>query len=196
MGLKPRFFANQEQFRKWLRVNHREVTELWVGFHKVHTGKPSLTWPQSVDVALCYGWIDGLRRGLGADAYMIRFSPRRADSIWSNGNTQRVAELEKLGLMRQAGRAAFAKRDPVRSGIYLFEARNAAFDAAAEKAFRRNRRAWKFFTEQPPGYRRIATRWVTTAKREETRTRRLAQLIEDSAAGRRIALVTKYRSRR
>ena len=191
--MKPRFFATPAKFRAWLERNHAKAPELWVGFHKVHTGKPSINWPQSVDEALCYGWIDGLRRGLGDDAYMIRFSPRRADSIWSNVNTKRVAALSERGLMQPAGMAAFARRDPVRSGIYLFEARNAAFDAPTEKAFRRHRAAWKYFSDQPPGYRRIATRWVMSAKREATRAKRLAELIEDSAAQRRIGLLTKYK---
>jgi uncharacterized protein YdeI (YjbR/CyaY-like superfamily) len=197
LKIKPRFFAKQEHFRKWLEANHREATELWVGFHKVHTGKPSITWPQSVDAALCFGWIDGLRRSLGEDAYMIRFSPRRPDSIWSNVNTRRVGELEKLGLMSEAGRAAFAKRDAAKAaGVYSFEARNVGFDAPREKAFRKDRAAWKLFNEQPPGYRRVATHWVMSAKREETRTKRLAQLMADSAAGRRLGLLTKYSGRK
>ena len=190
--MRPRFFSSPAKFRQWLERNHRSAIQLWVGFHRVHTGRPSLTWPQSVDEALCFGWIDGLRRGIDEHAYMIRFTPRRPDSIWSNVNTRRVAKLQAAGLMHPAGLAAFAKRDPERSGTYLFEAKNAAFDASTGKAFRRNRAAWKFFSAQPPGYRRIATRWVTSAKREETRAKRLAQLIEDSAHGRRIALVTKY----
>jgi uncharacterized protein YdeI (YjbR/CyaY-like superfamily) len=190
--VKPRFFRTPREFRAWLEKNHASSRDLWVGFHKVHTGKPSLTWPQSVDEALCFGWIDGLRRGLGDDAYMIRFSPRRPDSIWSNVNTKRVGELTKLGLMRDAGHAAFKRRDPERSGIYAMEARNAAFDAATEKTFRRNRAAWKFFQEQPPGYRRIITHWVTSAKREHTRRRRLEDLIALSADGRRVPFTTRY----
>jgi uncharacterized protein YdeI (YjbR/CyaY-like superfamily) len=193
--LKPRFFASPAHFRAWLEKNHASAAQLWVGFHKVHTGKPSLTWPQSVDEALCFGWIDGLRRSLGEDAYMIRFTPRRPTSIWSNVNTKRVPELAKLGLMRPAGMAAFEKYDPARVTLYSPQARNAAFDAAAEKAFRRNRAAWKFFNEQPPGYRRIVTRWVMTAKRQGTRAKRLAELIEDSAQGKRLERTTKYAKR-
>ncbi|HUQ28467.1 MAG TPA: YdeI/OmpD-associated family protein [Usitatibacter sp.] len=196
MPVKARFFAKPADFRSWLEKNHASARELWVGFHKVHTGKPSLTWPQSVDEALCFGWIDGLRKGLGADAYMIRFSPRRPTSVWSNVNTRRVGELEKLGLMRPAGLAAFKLRDDLRSAkVYSLEARQVAFDPATEKTFRRNRAAWEFFNTQPPGYRRIVTRWVMTAKRDETRATRLAELIRDSAEGRRAGVTTRYSRR-
>ena len=121
--MRARYFATPAKFREWLEKNHASAAELWVGFHKVHTGKPSITWPQSVDEALCFGWIDGLRRGLGESAYMIRFSPRRPGSIWSNVNTKRVGELRKLGLVRAAGIAAFERRDPARS-IYIEAARH------------------------------------------------------------------------
>jgi uncharacterized protein YdeI (YjbR/CyaY-like superfamily) len=193
--LKPKFFARPAKFRAWLEGNHASATELWVGFHKVHTGKPSLTWPQSVDEALCFGWIDGLRRGLGDDAYMIRFSPRKHDSIWSNVNTKRVGELRKAGLMQPPGLAAFARRDPKRSALYSFEARNVVFDTAVETLFRKSRAAWKFFNAQPPGYRRTITHWVMSAKREETRAKRLAELIRDCAQGRRVGFTTKYAKR-
>ena len=193
--MKPSFFATPAKFRAWLEKNHASAKELWVGFHKVHTGKPSITWPESVDQALCFGWIDGLRRGLDDGAYMIRFTPRRGDSIWSNINTKRVAELTKLGHMAPAGIAAFGRRDAKRSGIYAFEAKNAAFDAATEKAFRKNRAAWKFFSAQPPGYRHQVTRWVMDAKREETRARRLAELMADSSKGERLGRLTKYAKR-
>ena len=196
---KPVFFASAAAFRRWLEKNHGSAKELLVGFHKVHTGKPSLTWPQSVDAALCFGWIDGLRRSLGEEAYSIRFTPRKAASIWSNVNTARVAELTRLGLMAPAGLAAFRLRDPKRAGIYLFEGKDApeiAFDAKAAKAFRARKKAWTFFEAQPPGYRRIATKWVVSAKRAETRATRLATLIADSANEERLALVTKYRTPR
>jgi uncharacterized protein YdeI (YjbR/CyaY-like superfamily) len=180
-----------------MKKRHRAAKELLVGFHKVHTGKPSLTWPQSVDVALCYGWIDGLRRSLGEESYTIRFTPRKPTSIWSNVNTRRVAELARQGLMAPAGLAAFERRDPKRSGVYLFEAKAGApppaLDAKAEKSFRARKKAWAFFESQPPGYRRIAVKWVMSAKREETRARRLATLIGDCARGERIGLVTRYK---
>ena len=194
---KPVFFASPEAFRRWLEEHHQRARQLQVGFHKVHTGRPGLTWPQSVDAALAFGWIDGVRRSLGPEAYAIRFTPRKATSIWSNVNTRRVAELTKLGLMAPAGLAAFKLRDPKRSGIYAFEAKGGArsitLDARAEKAFRARRQAWAFFESQPPGYRRIAVKWVMSAKREETRERRLARLIADSAAGQRLGMVTKYK---
>ena len=192
--MKPRFFATQAKWRAWLEENHARAAELWVGFHKVHTGKPSIDWPQSVDEALCFGWIDGLRRSLGEDAYMIRFSPRRATSVWSKVNLDRVAELTKLGLMRDAGLAAFARRDPGRAG-YTYGSHDTPFDAASQKAFRRQRAAWKFFSAQPPGYRRVVTHWVMSAKREETRAKRLAELIADSARGERLGQLTKYAKR-
>jgi uncharacterized protein YdeI (YjbR/CyaY-like superfamily) len=194
---QPVFFSSPAAFRRWLEKNHRTARELWVGFHKVHTGKPTLTWPQSVDAALCVGWIDGLRKSLGEDSYAIRFTPRKATSIWSNVNTRRVAELVKLGLMAPAGLAAFGLRDPERAGIYSFEAKGiakeSAFDAPAERTFRARRNAWAFFESQPPGYRRVAVKWVMSAKRQETRARRLAQLIADSARGERFELYTRYR---
>jgi uncharacterized protein YdeI (YjbR/CyaY-like superfamily) len=197
---KPVFFASPAAFRRWLETHHGSAKELLVGFHKVHTGKPSLTWPQSVDVALCYGWIDGVRRSLSGEAYSIRFTPRKATSIWSNINTRRVAELGKLGLMAPAGLAAFKLRDPKRAGIYTFETKGSAqeitFDEKTAKAFRARKKAWAFFESQPPGYRRIATKWVMSAKREETRATRLATLIADSANGERLAVVTKYQPAR
>jgi len=193
---KPVFFDSPEAFRGWLEKHHGSAKELLVGFHKVHTGKPSLTWAQSVDAALCFGWIDGLRRSLGAESYTIRFTPRKPTSIWSNVNTRRVAELTKQGLMAPAGLAAFKLRDPKRAGIYAFEQKavqEIALDAKADKAFRARKKAWAFFESQPPGYRRIAIKWVMSAKRDETRERRLAQLIADSANGERLAIVTKYK---
>lgn len=188
----PRFFATPAAFRRWLEKNHGKAKELWVGFHKVHTSKPSITWPQSVDAALCFGWIDGLRQGLDADVYMIRFTPRRSTSVWSAVNLKRVAELKKLGLMAPAGIAAFERRDPKAAG-YTYGDQNIPFDAATLKTFRAAKPAWKFFEAQPPGYRRIVTHWVMSAKRDETRKRRLEQLMADSAAGKRLGIFTKYR---
>jgi uncharacterized protein YdeI (YjbR/CyaY-like superfamily) len=192
--VKPRFFATQAKWRAWLEKNHASAAELWVGFHKVHTGKPSINWPQSVDEALCFGWIDGLRRGLDESTYMIRFTPRRPGSGWSKVNLDRVAELTNLGLMREAGLAAFTRRDAKRAG-YTYASHDTPFDDATENNFRRQRAAWKFFQAQPPGYRRIVTHWVMSAKREETRAKRLAELIADSARGERLGRVTKYAKR-
>ena len=195
--MKPTFFAKPADFRTWLEKNHDKVAELLVGFYKKGSGKPSITWPESVDEALCFGWIDGVRRRIDDESYSIRFTPRRPRSIWSNVNTRRVAELTKQGRMHRAGLEAFEARDAKRSGIYSFEQRerNQKLDAAHEAKLRANRKAWAFFQAQPPGYQRLASLWVMSAKKEETRLRRLAVLIDDSAAGRRIGLLGKPRAR-
>jgi len=194
---KPKFFAKPAQFRGWLEANHAAKRELVVGFYKKSSGKPSLTWPESVDEALCFGWIDGIRRSLGADSYSIRFTPRKPTSIWSAINVARVNELTKLGKMRSSGLRAFAARTPERTGVYSFE-RNQEAKLAPEqdKRLRDNRKARAFFEAQPPWYRRTAIHWVISAKRPETRERRLTQLIEDSAAGRTIAPLTRTTKKR
>jgi uncharacterized protein YdeI (YjbR/CyaY-like superfamily) len=189
--MRARFFATPAAFRRWLEKNHGKGGELWVGFHKAHAGKPRITWPQSVDAALCFGWIDGLRKSISGEAYMIRFTPRRQGSIWSVVNTKRAAELRQLGLMAPAGLAALAARDPKRSALYSFETRDAAFDAAASNTFRARKKAWAFFAAQPPGYRRVATHWVTSAKRAATRERRLAELVEHSERAQRLPAFSK-----
>jgi uncharacterized protein YdeI (YjbR/CyaY-like superfamily) len=183
----PRFFATPAAFRAWLDANHDHATELLVGFYKKGSGKPSITWPESVDEALCYGWIDGVRRSLGDESYTIRFTPRKPRSIWSNVNVAKVQALLAAGRMTPAGIAAWERRDPVRSGLYSFErAEPAALDEQLQRRFARNRSAWKYFQAQPPGYRKLATHYVTSAKRAETRERRLAVLIECSARGERL----------
>lgn len=185
--MKLKFFATPDDWRDWLQKNHASALELWVGFHKKKTGRPTITWPQSVDEALCFGWIDGVRRSIDANSYAIRFTPRRARCIWSNINTRRAHELIAEGRMEAPGRRAFEVRDPKRSGVYSFEQDDEPTLKRAELAeFKSNPDAWKFFQQQPPGYRRLATRWVVTAKRDDTRARRLSALILDSAAGRRI----------
>jgi uncharacterized protein YdeI (YjbR/CyaY-like superfamily) len=188
--MKPKFFATPAEWRAWLEEHHSRQRELLVGFYKKDSGKPSITWPESVDAALCFGWIDGVRRRIDDVSYSIRFTPRKTTSIWSVVNTKRVAELTALGLMHPAGIKAFAARQEQRSGIYTFERENIAFEPAQEKQLRANASAWKFFQSQPPGYRKLATGWVISAKREETRQRRLAALIEDSAQGRRLRQYT------
>jgi uncharacterized protein YdeI (YjbR/CyaY-like superfamily) len=189
--MEPIFFETPAEFRAWLEENHADETELLVGFHKQGTGRPSLTWPESVDQALCFGWIDGVRRSLGEHSYTIRFTPRKARSTWSAVNIKRANELVQEGLMRPAGLAAFERRSDDRSRIYAYEQRKQAkLDPAAEKQFRAARKAWAFFSEQAPWYRRNATHWVISAKKEETRRRRLRQLIDDSAAGRRLEHLT------
>jgi uncharacterized protein YdeI (YjbR/CyaY-like superfamily) len=190
--MKPTFFATPAKFRAWLEQNHDKCQELIVGFYKRDSGKPSITWPESVDAALCYGWIDDVRKSIDGDSYTIRFTPRQPASTWSGINIKRVAELKKLGLMKPAGLAAFERRSEKKSQIYSYEQRErAAFDPASEKKFKANKRAWQFFQAQPPWYRRTSTYWVMTAKKEETRQKRLATLIRDSAQGRTIAPLTK-----
>jgi len=185
--LKPTFFSTPAAFRAWLQKHHASARELLVGFYKRDTGKPSITWPQSVDEALCFGWIDGVRRSLGPEAYSIRFTPRKPTSIWSRINVDNVERLTKKGRMRPAGLRAFEKRTAARTGVYSFERHQSArLTAAEEKALRANRKAATFFDAQPPWYRRTTIHWVTSAKREETRARRLGQLIRDSSSGRRI----------
>ena len=190
----PTFFETPEQFRAWLEEHHETETELIVGFYRKGTGRPSITWPQSVDEALCFGWIDGIRRGIDEDSYSIRFTPRKPTSNWSSVNIARVAELEKEGRMRPAGRAAFERRSAARSGIYSYEQRKAAkLDSDQQRVFESgNPEAWAFFEAQPAGYRQQAIHWVVSAKRPETRAKRLATLIEDSAAGRRLERLTRY----
>jgi uncharacterized protein YdeI (YjbR/CyaY-like superfamily) len=180
----PTFFATPSAFRHWLQAHHATATELLVGFYKKGSGKPSITWPESVDEALSFGWIDGVRKSLSEEAYCIRFTPRKKTSNWSLINVARVAELEKLGRMSEAGRRAFAARTPGRTGVYSFEREPSSLSPAGERRLRENQAAAAFFDAQPPWYRRTTTHWVTSAKREPTRERRLDQLIADSAAGR------------
>lgn len=158
-----------------------------VGFYKRDSGKPSITWPESVDQALCFGWIDGVRRRVDEVSYTIRFTPRRAGSNWSTINIKRVGELEALGHMHEAGLAAFAKRSEEKSRIYAYEQRfHSKLDPEQEKKFRANRKAWTFFQAQPPWYRRNVTYYIVSAAREETRAKRLQRIIDESAQGRRI----------
>jgi uncharacterized protein YdeI (YjbR/CyaY-like superfamily) len=189
---KPRFFRTLSAWRAWLERNHAEAQELWVGLYKRDSGRPSITWPEAVDGALCFGWIDGVRKSLDTISYKIRFTPRQPRSIWSAINLKRATALSTLRLMHPAGLAAFEKREGKRSGIYAYEQRKAAeLSPAYEKKFRGNKAAWKFFQAQAPWYRRTATYWVISAKREETRAKRLASLIEDSAHERTIPTLTR-----
>ncbi len=185
--MKPTFFPSPSHWHAWLEKHHETHDELLVGLHKKDSGKPSITWPEAVDGSLCFGWIDGVRRSLNETSYVIRFTPRRPRSVWSAINITRVAELTELGLMRPAGVQAFQKRTGNRSEIYAYEQRmGAKLSSAHEKTFRANKRAWKFFQAQPPWYQRTASWWVISAKKEETRLKRLARLIEDSEQGRTI----------
>ena len=185
--MPPRYFASPTQFRAWLEQNHGDHDELVVGFHKRSSTKPSMTWPESVAEALCFGWIDGVRRNVDATRYTIRFTPRRKTSIWSAKNIATAEQLIADGKMLPAGLAAFAARDEKRSRVYSFERAQAAELSPADEArFQASSRAWTYFQEQPPWYRRTAYHWVISAKREETREKRLATLIADSAARRPI----------
>lgn len=184
--MKVLFFKAPSEFRKWLEHNHEQTTELWVGFHKRSTGKPSLTWPESVDQALCFGWIDGIRKRIDESSYKIRFTPRRPRSIWSAVNCKRIEELIQLKQVHPAGLKTFQARNEKRSGIYAYEQKKHEFDQEYERKFRSNKTAWAFFQSQAPWYQRVTTHWVMSAKREETRWKRLETLIQDSAEGRRI----------
>jgi uncharacterized protein YdeI (YjbR/CyaY-like superfamily) len=178
------FFATPAEFRAWLDQHHSTESELLVGFYKKGCGKPSITWPESVDAALCYGWIDGVRHSVDEVSYQIRFTPRKSSSTWSAINIKRVAELNKLGLMRPSGIKAFGARSDDKTATYSYEQRkNASLPSAYEKIFRTNQKAWKFFQSQPPWYQRTAAYFVVNAKQEATREKRLARLIEDSEAG-------------
>ncbi|MEY2495172.1 MAG: hypothetical protein QOJ45_1664 [Verrucomicrobiota bacterium] len=184
---RPLFFASPAKFRQWLAKNHARAAELWVGFYRKDSGRPSITWPESVDEALCFGWIDGIRKKVDDESYKIRFTPRRPKSIWSAVNIGRVAVLTHEGRMQPAGIAAFARREEATSAIYSFENRESAkLPAADEREFRRDPVAWEFFQRQPPGYRRLAAWFVISAKRPETRRKRLERLIEQSRAQRRL----------
>ncbi len=182
--IPPLFFATPADFRYWLRTNHEIASELWVGFHRKGSGRPSITWPESVAEALCVGWIDGIRKGIDEISYMIRFTPRKRTSTWSEVNIGRVAELTRLGRMRPAGLRAFAERKEAKSGIYAYEQRKAAvLDEAGERQFRANPKAWEFFQAQPAWYRKTAIWRVVSAKRPQTRQKRLDILIADSEKG-------------
>ncbi len=190
--MKPRFFASPAEFRAWLQEHHAVSQELWVGFHKRDSGRPSITWPESVDAALCFGWIDGVRKSLGDNSYVIRFTPRKPRSRWSAVNVDRARELAATGLMHPAGMKAFEQR--VESAYSYEQRRSPEFGTEDEKLFRANRKAWKFFQAQPPWYRRTATFWVVSAKKPETRTRRLLALIGDSEQRRTIPPLTRPKS--
>lgn len=185
------FFESPAAFRRWLAKHHRSVSELWVGFYKKGSGRPSVTWPESVREALCFGWIDGVRRSVDDESYTIRFTPRRPRSIWSAVNVRIADELVAAGLMQPAGREAFAARSEQRSGVYTYEHKNGAAEEHVAREIKKNHRAWAYFESQPPWYRRTAARWVMSAKREETRARRLATLIDDSARGDTIGPLTR-----
>src|SRR5258706_7169197 len=178
--MKPKFFPTLAAWRAWLEKHHQDHKELLVGFYKKDSGKPSITWPESVDGALCFGWIDGVRRRIDDLSYSIRFTPRKPSSIWSAVNIKRVEELMRQGLTRPAGIQAFEARQESRSRIYSFEQNNIQFEDAQERRFKVHAAAWKFFRSQPPWYQRVAPWRGISAKREETKEKPPGRLIEDS----------------
>lgn len=184
--LHPRFFKTPAAFRKWLAANHAKSKELWVGFYKKDSGRPSITWPESVDEALCFGWIDGVRKRLDDQSYVIRFSPRKPNSIWSAVNIRNVERLITEDRMRPVGMKAYEARKEFRSGIYAYEQRSPELIEPYATTFKRSKAAWKFFSAQPPGYRKQMNWWIVSAKREETRLQRLGRLIAASQNRERI----------
>jgi uncharacterized protein YdeI (YjbR/CyaY-like superfamily) len=185
--MAPTFFPTPADWRKWLAAHHATDRELLVGFYKKGSGRPSITWPESVDEALCFGWIDGVRKRIDDLSYTIRFTPRKTGSIWSHVNIRKVLVLAEEGRMCPAGLAAYEARRENKSGVYSYEKRPEELPDPYGARFRKDKAAWAFFQAQPPSYRRAAIWWVVSAKKEETRLKRLGQLIEDSANGRRLA---------
>jgi uncharacterized protein YdeI (YjbR/CyaY-like superfamily) len=191
-AIRPRFFRTPDDLRRWFVRHHRSAREVWVAFYKKSSGKASITWPEAVDQALCFGWIDGIRKSIDEISYMNRLTPRTPRSNWSAVNIARAKTLIALGLMTPAGLEAFVRRSPDRSAVYSYEQRrSAALDAASERRFRANAKAWTHFRAQAPSYQRLAAYWVISARKEETRARRLEQLIARCAAGRRIGVMER-----
>jgi uncharacterized protein YdeI (YjbR/CyaY-like superfamily) len=189
--VKPVYFSSPAELRRWFEAHHASEGELWVGYYKKGSGRPGVTWPESVDEALCVGWIDGVRRGIDAERYVIRFTPRKAGSIWSSINVRRVGVLSREKRMRPAGFEAFARRLENKIGVYSYEKRPSGLVEPYQGLLKKNPKAWKFFEAQPPSYKRAACWWVVSAKKEETRLRRLKQLVAHSSGGRRIPQFTR-----
>jgi uncharacterized protein YdeI (YjbR/CyaY-like superfamily) len=185
--MKPTYFRTPTEFRAWLKEHHDKETELWVGFHKKGSGKPSITWSEAVDEALCYGWVDSIRKRVDDKRFMNRFTPRKPSSNWSEVNVRRVEELTRQRRMRMPGRKAFEARRPKKTGTYSYEQRyEVTLSPELERRFRARKKAWTWFQDQSASYRSTALYWVMSAKKQGTRERRLATLIEDSAGGRRV----------
>lgn len=193
---EPTFFASAAEFRTWLEAHHESATELLVGFHKRKTGRPSLTWVESVQEALCYGWIDGVRKRMDEDRYTIRFSPRKPGSIWSAVNVRHVEALSAAGRMHPAGLRAYEARRANKSGIYSYEQRSVDLPPPYARLLKKNPRAHRFFEAQPPSYRRAVMWWIVSAKKEETRQKRLAQLVDLCQRGERLPGLMPVKSRR
>lgn len=181
--MEPHFFKDQNDFRKWLEKNHAKEKEILVGLYKKGSGKANMSWSELVDQALCFGWIDGKGKSIDAEKWCIRVTPRKPDSIWSAVNIKKMETLTKAGLMKPAGLAAFAKRKESKSAIYSHESEAKTLLPAYEERFRANKKAWDFFSAQPPGYRKVVIHLIMTAKQEKTQISRLESVIADSAAG-------------
>lgn len=187
--MKLKYFKSTADFREWLEANHTEATELWLGIYKKDSGKKGISYAEALDEALCYGWIDGVRKSVDELSFKQRFTPRKPKSNWSLINIGHVARLKKTGRMMPAGLKAFAAREAEKSGVYSFENKPRPLSPELERQFKSDKPAWEFFQRQPPGYRRLMSFWVMSAKREETRQRRLAQLMSDSKQGRRLGVI-------
>jgi uncharacterized protein YdeI (YjbR/CyaY-like superfamily) len=184
--MTPTFFKNQDEFRKWLEKNHDKETELIVGFYKVDSGRHNMSWSQSVDQALCFGWIDGIRRSIDKESYCIRFTPRRPGSIWSAVNIKKFNELTKKGLMNEAGTTLFVNRKVSETTLYSFENEKRTLPENFEDEFKSDKQAWEFFSKQAPSYKKTAIFYIMSAKQEETRVRRLRKTITESGKGNKI----------
>ena len=189
--MTPRLFRTAADLQAWLEANHASTPELWLRLRKSGAKGPGVTYAEALDLALCFGWIDGVRRGIDANSFAVRFTPRKARSIWSKLNLRHYERLERMGSVAPAGRAAFQRRDRKRTGLYSFESRPQELPLIYRRTFQTQPAAWEFFSAQPPSYRRTATFWVLSAKQEATRERRLAQLTSDSARGRRLKMLTR-----
>ena len=184
--MRPTFFRSRAEFRKWLEMHHASEPELWVSFYRKGSGQPGITYSEGVDEALCFGWIDGVKKRVDESSYTHRFTPRKPGSVWSVVNTKRAKALVALGLMAPPGLQAFERRDRKKTKQYSYEREHPVFDPAIERAFKAHARAWTFFRSQPPGYQRILTFWIMSAKKDEARLRRLAALVKTSAEEKRM----------
>ena len=188
--MKPTFFRTPAEFREWLEKHHATTNELWIGYYKKDSGKPSLTWSESVDEALCYGWIDGIRKSIDDISYKIRFTPRKPGSIWSDVNIKRAQALIEQGQMQSAGLNAFRVRRENKSGVYSYEQRSVELKEPYNRLLKKNKSAWNFFQAQPASYRKAVSWWIISAKQEETRLKRLEKLTAYSVQGQRLPELT------
>lgn len=190
--MQPNFFKTQKDLRKWFEENHNKLDEVWIGYYKKATGKPSITWPESVVEAICFGWIDGIRKSIDEERYMIRFTPRKKNSNWSTVNIEKVKKLTKLGKMKPEGIEAYKRRKEHKSKVYSYEQKIIQLDKSYEDKFKKNKKAWKFFSEKlAPSYKKSSIRWVMSAKQKKTRLTRLEVLVDSSAKGERIHLLKR-----